>query len=69
MEKLAAIHGLQLISCKPMWYDSFYISMLSSKYKHGKTSLPGSFYQGLTSNWKALLQIRKCSSLIYVLGK
>jgi len=69
IEKLAAIHGLQLISCKPMWYDSFYISMLSSKYKHGKTSLPGSFYQGLASNCKALLQIRKCSSLIYVLGK
>lgn len=69
MEKLAAIHGLKLLSCKPMWYDSFYISMLSSKYKHGKTSLPGSFYQGLVSNFKAIGQLRKCSSLIYVLGK
>lgn len=69
MEKLATIHGLKLLSCKPMWYDSFYISMLSSKYKHGKTSLAGSFYQGLASNLKAVGQLRKCSSLIYVLGK
>ncbi|MBP6588537.1 MAG: class I SAM-dependent methyltransferase [Chitinophagaceae bacterium] len=69
MEKLASIHGLKLLSCKPMWFDSFYISMLSSKYKHGKTSLPGSFYQGLTSNLKAAGHLRKCSSLIYVLGK
>lgn len=69
MEKLAGIHGLKLLTCKPMWYDSFYISMLSSKYKNGKTSLPGSFYQGLASNLKAVGQLRKCSSLIYVLGK
>ena len=69
MEKLAALHGLTVYTCKPMWYDSFYISMLSSKYRHGKTRLAGSFFQGLLSNLKATGNRRKCSSLIYIMGK
>jgi hypothetical protein len=52
-----------------MWYDSFYISMLSSKYKHGKTNLFASFFNGLRSNLKALGDVKKCSSVIYVLEK
>lgn len=69
MSRLAARHGLKLQACKPMWYDSFYISMLSSKYKNGKTNLMAAFLNGLRSNAKVLGNVQRCSSLIYVLGK
>jgi 2-polyprenyl-3-methyl-5-hydroxy-6-metoxy-1,4-benzoquinol methylase/ribosomal protein L37AE/L43A len=62
-------HGLQVVDEKPMWFDSFYISMLSSKYRHGKTSLFGSFISGLRSNVTALANKERCSSLIYVIKK
>lgn len=60
-------HSLQLETLKPMWFDSFYISMLSSKYRHGKTSMVGSFISGLRSNMTTLANKEKCSSLIYVI--
>lgn len=62
-------HGLKLHRHLPMWYDSFYISMLSSKYKNGKTNLLASFFNGLRSNIKAAGDVKRCSSVIYVIGK
>jgi SAM-dependent methyltransferase len=62
-------NGLKLEKYKPMWYDSFYISMLSSKYKNGKTNLAGAFWNGLRSNLKALGDVKRCSSVIYVIAK
>jgi 2-polyprenyl-3-methyl-5-hydroxy-6-metoxy-1,4-benzoquinol methylase len=62
-------HGLKLIGYKPMWYDSFYISMLSSKYKNGKTNLVASFFNGFRSNLKAVGNVKRCSSVIYVISK
>lgn len=59
-------HGLQLKEIKPMWYDSFYVSMLSEKYKTGKNNLPGAGWTGYVSNWKALFEKERCSSLIYI---
>ena len=69
MQFLLEKNGLKLESCKPMWYDSFYISMLSSRYKSGKTDLIGSFWNGLVSNFNALSDARKCSSVLYVVSK
>lgn len=62
-------HGLKIYKHLPMWYDSFYISLLSSKYKNGKTNLLSSFFNGLRSNIKAMGDVKKCSSVIYVIGK
>ena len=59
-------HGLQLKDIKPMWYDSFYVSMLSEKYKTGKNIFLVAAWNGWVSNWKALSDKEKCSSLIYV---
>ena len=49
MEILIKEHGLKILAKKPMWFDSFYISLLSSKYKNTqpaeygrKTELDGS---------------------------
>jgi hypothetical protein len=69
MEGLLTGHGLQLHYSQPMWYDSFYISMLSEKYRNGKGNMPGAIYRGLVSNIKAFVDKSKCSSLIYVIGK
>lgn len=62
-------HGLKVISKRPMWFDSFYISLLSSKYKRGKTSWIGAVLSGFQSNFKALLNKDYCSSVIYIIEK
>jgi SAM-dependent methyltransferase len=62
-------NGLKVIKHCPMWYDSFYISMLSSQYKNGKANLVAAGWNGLRSNINALGNVRKCSSVIYVVSK
>ena len=69
MKKLVEEHGLTIKKIKPMWFDSFYVSMLSEKYKSGKGNLIKAFIIGLISNIKALFNPDKCSSLIYIIEK
>jgi len=76
MQILMERNGLRILQLKPMWYDSFYVSLLSSKYKNarlpdglGKTNWPAALWNGLRSNLLALGDNRKCSSVIYVIGK
>lgn len=61
--------GFKLVKKIRMPLDSFYISMMSEKYKKTKLAfLKGVFFGGLS--WLASLAKRdKCSSLIYVLKK
>ena len=69
MELLLNKYNLKLLDCKPMWYDSFYVSMLSEQYKNGKGNLIRALWIGFISNLKAMGNKRKCSSVIYVVGK
>ena len=69
IKKLVEQHGLRLLAKKPMWFDAFYISLLSSKYHRGSTSWIGAGFNGLRSNLTALLNKDRCSSLIYVIEK
>lgn len=69
MQTLMEQHGLKILEKKRMWFDSFYISLLSSKYKNGKSKWIGAGISGLRSNLKALFNKDACSSLIYVVGK
>ena len=69
MKWLLSAAGFQLSGMIPMWYDSFYISLLSEKYKKGYSSLPNGFMNGAISNLKALKNKERCSSLIYIAGK
>ena len=69
MKNLLEQHGLTIRKIKPMWFDSFYVSMLSEKYKHGKSNLLKAFLVGFISNLKTMVNKEKCSSLIYVVGK
>jgi len=69
MQILMERNGLKVLKHKPMWYDSFYISLLSSKYKSGKTNWTAALWNGFRSNIHAFGDKKKCSSLIYVISK
>ena len=69
MEQLLKTYQLKITSIKPMWYDSFYVSMLSEKCKNGKGNIVKAFFNGFISNLKAVEDKTKCSSLIYVISK
>ena len=69
MERLAALKGFTIESYHPMWYDSFYVSMLSEQYKNGKGNLLKAVWNGLISNLKASGSPKLCSSVIYILSK
>ncbi|WP_036157543.1 class I SAM-dependent methyltransferase [Maribacter forsetii] len=52
----------------PMYFDSYYVSLLSEKYKNGSSNYIKAFYCGFVSNLKAK-STTEYSSLIYVLKK
>ena len=62
--------GFELVSLKPMWYDSFYVSLLSEKYKQsGKIGMIRAGFVGLISNLFAFRDASKGSSIIYEFRK
>lgn len=69
MKKLMDNENLKVMGIKPMWYDSFYVSFLSSKYKTGKINWPAALWTGLRSNINAIGDKKKCSSVIYIISK
>ncbi len=69
MKVLMKLHGLDVIKMKPMWFDGFYVSMLSEQYKNGKGNIVAACWNGLLSNIKAIFNIEKCSSVIYIISK
>ena len=75
MKLLVHKNGMRIIEYKPMWFDSFYVSFLSSKYKNsgqdrqGKTNWVAASWNGFVSNLQALFDKRKCSSVIYIISK
>jgi hypothetical protein len=66
---LAARHRLTVVQKQPLWFDSFYISLLSSKYESGETAYLSAVVNGLRSNAAALRDGDRCSSIVYVLSK
>lgn len=57
---------MKLEKVLPMKFDSFYVSLLSEKYKTGKMNYIKAFLIGLKSNWKAK-NSKEYSSHIYIL--
>lgn len=68
MQQLAAMHGFTITAYKPMWFDSFYVCMLSEKHKSGG-GLIKAMWNGLVSNLEAMSDVKKCSSVVYVMKK
>jgi ubiquinone/menaquinone biosynthesis C-methylase UbiE len=69
IDSLFKKHGLKTFRTLPMVFDSFYVSMLSDKYKYGKTNLLRSTWNGFRSNLAALKSGKTYSSQIYLIRK
>jgi len=67
--KLFSDNGFKYEKILPMVFDSFYVSMLSEKYRTGKSNLIKSFAKGLISNVKANKTGKEFSSQIYIFRK
>lgn len=66
IEKLFAEKEMKLMEVLPMKFDSFYVSLLSEKYKTGKMNFIRAFFVGLKSN-KSGKKTSEYSSHIYIL--
>ena len=66
IKKLFDKQNMNLEDVKPMWFDSFYVSLLSEKYKSGKMNFISGFFIGLISNVSGCFK-NEFSSHIYVL--
>lgn len=53
---------------KPMWFDAFYVSLLSEKYQTGKTNWLKGGINGLVSNLRAIFT-KEYSSVVYFYRK
>ena len=67
MKILIEKYQFSIVETLPMKFDSFYVSMLSEKYKTGKTNLLKAFVIGFKSNIKARKNKNSYSSLIYII--
>lgn len=66
MSKLVNKVSLELIKIKPMYFDAFYVSLLSEKYKHGKMKFFNAIRVATLSNLFSV-KTKQVSSLIYVI--
>jgi len=75
IQTLMNSQGFKLVDTKPMWFDSYYVCLLSEKNSSNSgllKSLIGwgrAFIVGSTSNLKALGDTKKCSSVTYIFEK
>lgn len=70
LKQLFGDFGFKLEKTLPMWFDSFYVSMLSEKYKKTSLGIFRAILIGLWSNAKAILSKNPvCSSQIYIFSK
>jgi len=69
MQKLMQNHELKILNTIPMKLDSFYVSLLSEKYKNRSSNYLKSFINGCKSNYYAKKNNNNYSSLIYIVSK
>lgn len=68
LRKLFKKNDFRIEKILPMKFDSYYVSLLSEKYKNKKSNFLKAFYIGLKSNFKAGNELNN-SSIILVLKK
>jgi len=66
MTKLMEKHKFELQKIMPMKFDSYYVSLLSEKYKSGRQNYFKSIWKGFHSNFYARFNKNEYSSLIYI---
>lgn len=68
IKRILKKHEFLLLKIKPMWFDSFYVSMLSEKYKSGRINWIRAILIGTISNLSGILS-KEYSSHIYIFKK
>jgi 2-polyprenyl-3-methyl-5-hydroxy-6-metoxy-1,4-benzoquinol methylase len=68
LKQLVEAHGLRLEKQLPMRFDAYYIAMMSTQHRDGKTGYVDSLWQGMRSN-AAASHSGNYSSLTYVFKK
>ncbi len=68
LEKIADKHGFVVTETIPQKLDSYYVSILSEKYKRGSTNYISAFFSGWRSNRQAKKTGSGHSSLIFLLS-
>ena len=68
IQKIFSFEKMSVEKIIPMKFDSYYVSLLSEKYKTGKMNIINAFYRGFVSNLKGR-STSEYSSLIYVIKK
>ena len=63
--RLVSKENMSVENITPMWFDAFYVSLLSEKYRSGKMNIFKAFFIGCLSNIKTL-KTGEASSLIYI---
>ncbi|WP_372936276.1 class I SAM-dependent methyltransferase [Seonamhaeicola sp.] len=66
ISKLFSKISMKVEKIKPMWFDAFYVCLLSEKYKTGKMNFIKAFLNGFVSNFKSFTS-KETSSLIYII--
>ncbi len=68
IERIFDANGYQLIRYRALYFDSYYVSLLSEQYKHGKKNWLRAFVKGTISNLKGIIS-GEYSSHIYMFAK
>ena len=68
LKKLFQKHQMKIVDIRPMPFDAFYVSLLSEKYRSGKSKYLKAFAVGALSNIKAR-RSGEYSSLLYIVQK
>lgn len=61
--------GFKIHEIRPLYFDSYYISLLSEKYKRGKTNYFRAMVNGFRSNFNAIRGNSGFSSWVYLMTK
>ena len=69
--KLAHLNGLKVHKIKPMYFDSYYVSLLSERYRQNKLTFTGLLRALIIASLSNLLALftGNYSSLIYIIKK
>lgn len=66
MKQFGEKYGFRLAQTATMPFDSFYVSLLSEKYKKSKTAFVRGMFHGTISWLKSLANKKRCSSVVYI---
>ena len=66
IHRIFSAKNFEVVKKDPLIFDSFYVSLLSEKYKYGSSNMIRAFKTGLMSNLKAR-GTGNYSSLIYLI--